>query len=205
MVDSFGSSHGSLGSTSSKLLDRARSRDQDAWHRLVNLYGCLVLYWGGRAGLQQADRSEVFQEVLQAVAKNLEHFRGDRRGDTFRGWLRTITRSKIVDHCRRRSRQFPATGGSEAYQRLLSINTVDVEQSAECESPKERSLLVGRAMRIVRAEFEDRTWQAFLRTASDGLSSSLVAEELGMTPEAVRKAKSRVLRRIRDELQWVPE
>ena len=205
MVDSFGSSYGSLGSTSSKLLERARSRDQDAWRRLVNLYGCLVLYWCGQAGLQQADRSEVFQEVFRAVAKNIERFRSDRRGDTFRGWLRTITRRKIVDYCRQRSRQFLATGRSEAYQRLLSLHDVPVESQGESDSPEESSLLVSRAMRLVRSEFEDRTWLAFLRTASDGLPSSLVAEELGMTPEAVRKAKSRVLRRIREELQEVPD
>ena len=98
MVDSFGSSYGSLGSTSSKLLERARSCDQDAWRRLVDLYGCLVLYWCGQAGLQQADRSEVFQEVFHAVAKNIKRFLGDRHSDTFRGWLRTITRRKLMSH-----------------------------------------------------------------------------------------------------------
>jgi RNA polymerase sigma-70 factor (ECF subfamily) len=49
-------------------------------------------------------------------------------------------------------------------------------------------------------EFEERTWQAFWRTAVDGRSAADVGAELGMTPGAVRVAKSRVLHRLREEL-----
>jgi RNA polymerase sigma-70 factor (ECF subfamily) len=52
----------------------------------------------------------------------------------------------------------------------------------------------------VRGEFEPRTWQAFWKTAVDGRPVKDVADELGMSPGAVRVAKSRVLHRLRDEL-----
>ena len=45
-----------------------------------------------------------------------------------------------------------------------------------------------------------RTWQAFWRTAVEGQAPKNVAAELGVRPDAVRMAKSRVLRRLRDEL-----
>ena len=53
---------------------------------------------------------------------------------------------------------------------------------------------------MIRNEFEDRTWQAFWRVTVECQPSDMVAESLEMTPAAVRQAKSRVLRRLREEL-----
>jgi DNA-directed RNA polymerase specialized sigma24 family protein len=53
---------------------------------------------------------------------------------------------------------------------------------------------------LIRNEFEERTWQALWRTTVDGRSPAEVAGELNMTAGAVRVAKSRVLRRLRQEL-----
>ena len=56
-----------------------------------------------------------------------------------------------------------------------------------------------RALELVRSQFEERTWQMFWRTFVDGRSPVDVAAELGVTPAAVRKAKSRVLHRLKEE------
>ena len=64
----------------------------------------------------------------------------------------------------------------------------------------DRDLVIHRAMELIRGEFEDDTWQVFVQTVYDGLEAPIVAEELGKTPAAVRKAKARVLRRLREEL-----
>ena len=53
---------------------------------------------------------------------------------------------------------------------------------------------------MVQAEFEDRSWQAFWRTTVDEVPTEQVASELGMSVNAVRLAKSRVLRRLREQL-----
>jgi RNA polymerase sigma-70 factor (ECF subfamily) len=60
--------------------------------------------------------------------------------------------------------------------------------------------LFHQALGLIRDEFEQRTWQAFWRMAVDNRTSAEVAGELGMTTNAVRMAKSRVLRRLREEL-----
>ena len=60
--------------------------------------------------------------------------------------------------------------------------------------------LVERAMDAIRPEFRERTWKAFCLATLDGRSSTEVAEELGISAHAARKAKSRVLGRLRDEL-----
>ncbi len=62
------------------------------------------------------------------------------------------------------------------------------------------SQLVSRALDQVRVEFQPSTWQAFWRTAVDGLTTDAVAAELQMTNAAVRQARSRVSRRLRQQL-----
>jgi RNA polymerase sigma-70 factor (ECF subfamily) len=197
-------SRGSVGSTSSSLLDRVKARDDAAWRRLVGVYGHLVLYWCRGAGLRREDRVDICQDVFRAVASNIDGFRRDQVGGSFRGWLRTITRSKVVDHVRRQNRQPAATGGSDARDRLLAIPDNDASSVPEA-SGQEKAILVNQTLDLIRPEFEDRTWQAFWRATAEGQQSGAVAEALEMTPGAVRQAKSRVLRRLREELNELLE
>ncbi|HJT78637.1 MAG TPA: sigma-70 family RNA polymerase sigma factor [Gemmataceae bacterium] len=184
--------------TSRSLLDRARADDAAAWDRLVGLYAPLVLHWCRRWGLREEDAADVFQEVFQAVATHLAGFRKEAPGDTFRGWLRTITHNKVRDHFRRRGREPGGVGGSEAQRRLAQIPAPPEEESADDERAEQG--LFHRALELIRGEFEERTWQAFWRTAVEGGAAHDVAAELGMSPGAVRVAKSRVLQRLREEL-----
>ncbi len=203
MGDYSGEGRGSLGTTSLGLLEGMKAHEQEAWQRFATLYGHIVLSMCRQAGLQAADRADIFQEVSFAVARHLASFRHDRAGDTFRGWLRSITRTKILDLFRRQGRHPKGIGGSTAQQ--LFLGAVDSQadagsQDSAAEQQSENAILTRQAIRLVRDEFEDRTWQAFWRTTADGISASVAAEQLGMSPGAVRVAKSRVLRRIRDEL-----
>jgi RNA polymerase sigma-70 factor (ECF subfamily) len=180
--------------TSVSLLQRVRADDPEAWHRLYQLYSPLVAHWCRRAGVRPPDVDDVCQEVFRAVAVGLAGFRRDRPGDTFRGWLWGITRFKILDHFR--SRHGEAEGGSDAHRRLLDYPT----PSDDDEDHAEISSLYHRALELVRAEFEERTWQAFWRVAIDGQTPALVAGELGVSAAAIRQAKSRVLRRLKEEV-----
>jgi RNA polymerase sigma-70 factor (ECF subfamily) len=189
-------------STHRSLLQRARVHDPAAWERMLALYGPLVLGWCRGWGLREEDAADVFQEVFQSVAAHLAGFHRDRAGDSFRGWLRTITRNKVTDHYRRRQREPAAVGGSEARDRLARV-----AGAAPPDEPGETAAEAGllhRALGMIRGEFEPRTWEAFWRTAVDGRAAADVAAELGMTPGAVRVAKSRVLHRLRAELGDLP-
>lgn len=182
-------------STSHSLLQRARGQDQEAWCRLVYLYSPLVHYWCSRWGVQGADADDISQEVFKSVASALESFRRDRPGDTFRGWLRVIAQRKFLDQCRLKQKTPDATGGSGSYWQRLPTPEDDVD-----DAPEEVNRLHHRALELVRSEFEERTWQAFWKCAVDGKPPAEVAEEMSMKPAAVRQAKSRVLRRLKEEL-----
>jgi RNA polymerase sigma-70 factor (ECF subfamily) len=184
--------------TSLSLLQRIRNGDGSAWRRAVDLYAPLVHHWCQRWGVQSVDADDLAQEVFQVAAQSIDTFRRDRPGDTFRGWLRAITRFKVLAYWRGRGQRPEAVGGSDALQRLQELP--DAADADDPEDAEQVSAVFHRALGLLRSEFEERTWQAFWRAAVDGLPAPEVAAELGMTASAVRMAKSRVLRRLREEL-----
>jgi RNA polymerase sigma-70 factor (ECF subfamily) len=189
---------GAGGTTSLSLLARARANDADAWRRLSDLYRPLVLSWCGRGGVPAADAEDVAQEVFAAAAAGLAHFRRDRPGDTFRGWLRAVTRNQALLYFRRAKRNPGAKGGSDAWRDLQAV--ADPLADAPEDDAAEVSALYRRALEQVRGEFEERTWRAFWLTVVEGRVTAALAAELGVTPAAVRQAKSRVLRRLKEEV-----
>jgi RNA polymerase sigma-70 factor (ECF subfamily) len=188
-------------STSRSLLAHAQQDDAAAWTRLVNLYAPLVASWCRRWGVAEQDLVDLLQDVFAAVAKNLAHFRKQRAGDTFRGWLLTITRNKVRDHYRRRSTQPAAVGGTEASLRMAQLLDPDSEPTTETvEADPAFSDVLHRALESIRGEFHEHTWRAFWGVAVEGRAAADVARDLAMQPGAVRVAKSRVLFRLRREL-----
>ena len=183
-------------STSSSLLERVKGGESDAWRRLVELYGPMVLGWCQRSRLQTSDAADIVQEVFTAVLVNVPDFRRDGPGDTFRGWLWTIARNKLRDHIRRRECRPQAFGGTDAAEQFQQLP----DALPDATDSGDHGGLMHRALDLVRPECENRTWDAFWRTTAGGQSTLDVAADLGLTPAAVRQAKYRVLKRLRAEL-----
>ncbi|HZW34895.1 MAG TPA: sigma-70 family RNA polymerase sigma factor [Isosphaeraceae bacterium] len=190
--------------TSRSLLDRLKAGDPEAWDRLVVLYAPLVYRWCRRWDLRDQDIADILQDVFQAVATHIAAFRKEQAGDTFRGWLRTIAHSKVQDHFRRTGREPGGVGGTDAQIRLASLPAARAVDDDDPHDATAERLLLSRGLDLIRDEFEDRTWKAFWSTAVEGRDTKDVALELGMTPGAVRVAKSRVLHRLRAELGESP-
>ncbi len=202
MKDSTGRGHreassGLFRSASTNLIERLKTQDEEAWQRLLDLYVPVIFSWCRRSGMQAQDSADVVQEVFQAVMSGIAKFHYSRPDDTFRGWLRTITRNKIRDHFRNQSGRPVAMGGADAHQRFMEVAEIELEVSSES-GPI--ASLVHRALDLIRAEFEDRTWQAFWLAAVGQQRCGEIARQLGMTAGAVRQAKYKVLRRLRQEL-----
>jgi len=192
-----------IGSTASSLLRKVRGRAPGAWERLFYLYSPLVYHWACQAGLQAADAADVVQEVFRSVVIHLPGFRRERPGDSFRGWLWTVTENKIRDLRRRRCHQVEAVGGSDAQHFLMQVPEVLASDSGDAVGDPVDPQLT-RALELIRSEFEERTWRAFWGVVVEGRLAADVAAALGMSANAVYVARSRILRRLRDELGEPP-
>lgn len=187
-------------STSVSLLRRAKAHDPEAWRRLSNLYGPLVYQWCRHVGLQPADAADVVQETFCSVAAALARFRHDEPGDSFRAWLWTITRNKLRDFHRRRAGKPEAVGGEEAYGQMQQLPAAAPEEADDDARRAVRADLAERALALMQGDFEETTWRAFWLTAVENTTAPQAAEEIGISVAAVYMAKSRVLRRLREEL-----
>jgi RNA polymerase sigma-70 factor, ECF subfamily len=169
--------------------------------RLDRMAGTGRTLWTTHRVLVQATQP---QEVFASVARNLVRFRPKHSSGAFRAWLWTIARNKIIDANRtRNSHPVPAGGSSAnlAMQQVLDpIQMDEAEQLSEPNDEQQNNALVQRAMAQVAIDFEPRTWQVFTRTVLDQTATGVVAEEFGISQAAVRQIRSRVLRRIRQQL-----
>ena len=140
------------------------------------------------------------QEVFASVAVAIETFQPTRETGSFRAWLWTITRRKVLDHLRKVRGSPEAAGGSTALGLLQQVIDPDAFFDEEPSGENQIQQLTHRALTQVRSEFEDRKWQAFWRCVVDGISTDQVADELGLSSASVRQSRSRILRRLRQQL-----
>ena len=177
------------------MLERVKRESPEAWHRLTYLFHPVVYHWCLQGGLQPADAGDVAQDVFCAVLKQIRSFRREQPGDTFRGWLCGITKNKLADFWKHHQNHPNARGGSDALEELANHSA-----RGEPPDPEPPGSLYRRGLKLIQEEFQEWTWKAFWRVAVDGQSPADVADELGMSVNAVYIAKSRVLRRLRQEL-----
>jgi RNA polymerase sigma-70 factor, ECF subfamily len=183
-----------MDTTSVSLLERLREpAQQQAWTRFVDLYTPLIYCWARRVGLPSEEAADLVQDVLTVLVTKLPEFRYDP-DRSFRGWLRVVTLNKWRENRRRRGVALQEASDSE----LAGVISPEAEDAFWL--VEYRQQLVGRALKLMQAEFHESTWKACWECVVAGKPAAEVARELGLTVAAVYAAKSRVLRRLREEL-----
>jgi len=180
--------------TSVSLLKRLRQPGEaQAWQRFTELYTPLLYYWARRLGMQPPDASDLVQEVFAILIQKLPEFTYDQH-KSFRNWLRTVMFNKWRDQ-RRRAKP-PIQADSAIFAEL------EVPDNADWLGEEEyRQNLVRRALQIMRADFQPTTWKACWEYVVRDRPAAEVAEKLGISVGNVYVAKSRVLSRLRQELE----
>jgi RNA polymerase sigma-70 factor (ECF subfamily) len=186
--------------TSASLLERLRtSRDEAAWRRLDELYRPLVRRWLLRDPSLRDDSEDLVQEVMEVLVRELPHFQRRRNG-SFRRWLRTITAHRLAAHYRSRKNRPRPLGGAVGESPLMQLADSESELSGQWDREHDRYVL-GRLMELIAPLFEPATLAAFRRVAIDEVAPARVAEELGLSLNAVLVATSRVLSKLRQEAE----
>lgn len=175
-------------------------QNQSAWEQFVEIYTPLVHGYCRSRGLQDADAADVAQETMRAVAQAIAKFEYDPQRGKFRNWLLTVVQNKLYHFLARQQRQ-PELAGETTLQFKLDHNQTPMEDKA-WEADYYRRIFNWATGRI-RKEFQESTWQAFWRTTIDEQDGKAVAESLGLSVGAVYVAKSRVIARLREEIQTV--
>jgi len=194
-----------MSDTSLSLLERLRLRpDAEAWRQLVDLYTPLIHGWLRRHAVPAADADDLTQEVMTVVVRELPQFRHNQQRGAFRNWLRTITVHRLRVLWRSRQARPLATGDSDFLKMLDELEDPHSDLSRLWDQQHDQHV-ARRLMELVQPQFEPATWRAFRRVVLDGVKAAVVAAELGMSVNAVLLAKSRVLSRLRQEVQGLTD
>jgi RNA polymerase sigma-70 factor, ECF subfamily len=189
-----------MSDTSVSLLDRLREEPTESlWRRLVDLYTPLIQTWLRRHGLQESDADDLVQEVLSVLIRELPRFQHNGQHGAFRSWLRIITVHRLRDFWRSR-RARPLAGGDAFGTMIDQLEDPKSGLSRIWDEEHDRHV-ARRALDLIRSDFAPSTWKAFSGVVLKGRKESVVADELGISTNAVFIAKSRVLARLRQEIK----
>jgi RNA polymerase sigma-70 factor (ECF subfamily) len=189
--------------THPSLLIRLRNPgDERAWCEFTEIYGPLIYQLARRRGLQDSDAQDLGQEVFRAVARAIDRYDPDPEKGSFRAWLSRIAGNLIVNLLVAQ-RRHPRGTGDTNMQRLMEEQPEACEKEAAQFEAEYRSRLLRWAAERVRGSFSEPAWQAFWQSGVEGRPPREVAEALGMSLGTVYQYKSRVVARIRREIERV--
>ena len=190
-----------MNSTSESLLFRLQTRDeaahdQSAWEQFVNLYTPLIFYWARKTGLKPNDAADLVQDVLTRVFQKLPELQYDP-AKSFRGWLRTVTINRYRELRRLKSFQIE-TASDSLLEKLapveLAESTWDIDYA---------KLLVAQAMERMKDEFSEAMWRALERVMLKNEPVAEAAAATGVNHWTIYSARSRLMKRLREELEDV--
>jgi len=179
--------------TPGSLLERlCQHPDDQSWEQFVVLFTPLFARWAKRLGVPSSDTKDLLQDVFTLLFRKLPEFQYDPT-KSFRGWLWTVFHHQTCAWRKRQSRDLPLTLAQ--LEELASPDTI-----AEATEAEYRRVVLDRVLQIVRTDFPPQTWQIFWQVAVEGRSGIEVAQQLGVSPNAVYLARGRVLARLRQEM-----
>jgi RNA polymerase sigma-70 factor (ECF subfamily) len=177
-------------------------QDGAAWNEFIAIYEPLILRLLKRNGLQESDARDVCQQVLAAVAKDIEQWRPDGRDRSFRRWLFRIAKNRVFKFLVKEGKTLRGIGGTGA-QVALQQQQDGRESISEVLEREYRQQLLQRAAEEIRAEFRASTWAAFRRSCLEGHPIAEVAEQLGMSVGNVYVSRSRIVARLGSKVKEI--
>ena len=185
--------------TRASLLVRLKDRaDQAAWYEFAEIYRPVIVRLACRKGMQAADAEDLAQQVLAAVAKAIDRWQDDPRRARFRTWLHRVAGNLILNAL---TRGKPDRGsGDTGLLQLLDQQPANEGPNSELLRLEWRREAFRWAAARIRDEFQPENWEAFWRTAIEGEAVDDVARRLGKSRASVHSARSRIMRRLREEV-----
>lgn len=176
--------------TSATLIsDICHHRRDDVWLIFLHKYEPMLTRWARQMGMSDSAASEVLSDVYCKLLEHLPVFIYDP-ARSFRGWLHRVLQNSVIDQ-RRRALRKPMVYSTDLLRSEPTIESIEVES----EFSEALNYLVEKSQQwaeIVKSRVSEKTWQAFTRTAIDGVEARDVANELQMSMSSVYVARNRV-------------
>ena len=163
---------------------------EEAWWIFDARYRSLLERYLRSRGCRDHDIADICQEVFLSLISALKGFTYDRTRGRFRGYLLRCVQHALAKRVGKESRA----------PDVLEVWDPPAEEDPVWHAIWRQECVID-LMRQARGQFDGKTLTAFERHGRSGVPSQTVADELDMSPEAVRQAKHRVTAWLRERLE----
>jgi RNA polymerase sigma factor (sigma-70 family) len=190
-----------MAETRVSLIQRVRDHsDQSAWAQFVEIYQPLITAYVRKRGVAEHDAADIVQDVFARLVPAMARFEFDSQRGRFQTWLWRVTQNALSDWVRHRATRDRAERGWIDEQNLTDNNSPTLEWD-ELYRRRIMEVATGR----VRASTQPTTWACFEQRILIGRPAAEIAAELGVSSNVVYVNASRVLAKLREEMNAFEE
>lgn len=157
------------------------------------MYAPLLFRYARARGLSRDDAEEVRDQCLEIVSRKMESFAYSKTKGGFKAWLSTIVKRKVIDMARRHRENIADT------QELRALRDPGPTPDEAWERAW-RNEHLRYCVELVRPMVSEINFRAFGMLMLDECSVAEVTAELGLNSNQIYKAKSRVLKCVREKM-----
>ena len=178
--------------------------DESSWQEFYEMYWRAIYGYALRFGMREADAQDIVQEVFVKIFRQMPAFDYDRGKGRFLSWVKTVTRTTVLDAYRRKNARIEGKlkaiepGPDESG--LEGIADPDGHQISDPWELEWQKSLMAQGLMRVRARVSEITYSAFCLYALDGKSVKDVGEALGIAPSTVYVHSSRIMTMLKEEV-----
>src|SRR5437899_5659013 len=190
--------------TRATLIDRLKDwQDQSTWQEFFDTYWKLIYGVARKAGLTDAEAEDVVQETMFSVAKHMPSFKYGPAIGSFKAWLLTMTRWRIIAQLRKRGPQGPGPGsrpdtGTRAIDKVVDPASPSMDELWEADW---QTNLLKAAIASVKLRSDPQKFQIFDFYVSKEWPAEKVALAFGVPVQQVYLAKHRVTEMIKADVE----
>ena len=189
--------------TRSSLIQRLKATiNGESWEEFFHTYWELIYNVARRAGLSEADAQDIVQETILKVHKSLDRFEYNRKRGTFKGWLRTVTRSRLNDFFKKQQRR-PALNQplEEAADELQNLEDPEGPEIEKIWDEEWNRNLIQAALSRTKKLSSPKQFQIFKCHYIDEWTVRETCRTLGVNAAQVYMAKQRVGKIFRESVE----
>jgi RNA polymerase sigma-70 factor (ECF subfamily) len=180
--------------TTTLLLEKLRDAENAAWEEFVGRFREPIIRFASGLGLTTDEAEDVAQETLLDFVRAYRSGRYDREKGRLSAWLFGIAHRRVRSAWRQEAGRPRLLKSPD--RTAFWANLPDEHVARRSWDISWQQAVIEYCLQQVRAEVEPSTIRAFELFAIEGRPAATVAEELGMSRNAVFIAKHRVMKRI---------
>lgn len=198
--------------THRSLIDRLRDPDDHpTWMEFYKVYWEVVVRYGRKLGLSEADAHDVLQETMVALVRILPGFRYDPALGRFRNFLLTIVHRKALAALRRAARRpsisLDAEGQDGGTPLVDRLPAPPAAEPGAADRERWRQAIVEKALGELRSnpDIGERTLAVFEAYGIRSRPCAEVAATFGIKENAVYQIRNRLLRQLQVAVRRLAE